>query len=424
MPRVRVYLKPFVDDLGSAYETGWTEITSDTMLSSLGSIRRQLDMSDYDIGVYTNSGISLQLRNGHGKYSDIGASSTVFKYRRAGSLVKVTWDQADGDYYAGSSLSNDFLDNEIQVFQGFLDDDATRMQLKSQMIDFKVFGFESAFDRALAPDWVATPPGDSLVSTLIEALLNSANDSLTTPLLTIDAGQINPANDVSWDDLEVFQNKTVKEVLNDLLLVSNSVLYLDDVTTPGETVPVVSARTAPVDVAYSFYGAGSTQAPENIIDIQDIRSGLNRTFNFVTWIDSNADTPVNISSIDASSVDRYGYRKKNITVDGLTTLATQQAIIDAIRVEFANPKEELTLTTPITSDLLAVLLLSRVDIDYPLVPVTTEDLPIYDVSEYGVAMYPINLSGIVISQDTPYKILGSEIDCIRNEATLALRRIA
>ncbi len=415
MARVRVYLNPF-NAAGNAY-TGFVEVSRDVIASSLGSIKFQLDVSEYDVGIFANSSVSISLRNNSGLYADVGNTTSVFFFKRADSLVKITWDAANVDWQAGFARANQQLNHEITLFQGILNDDSTVMQLADQTIDFQLLGYESIFDRVLIDStWAGSLPGDYKASTLLKRILAISAASTNVAILTVDATQIVPSNDVTWDSIAVFTNKTAKEAINLILTGSNSVLYMNG------TTPIVSGRTAAGSVSKHFYGPASTLGPENIQDIQNVASGLNRTFNTVTWTDSNNPPTVNLSSIDAGSVTLYGTRKKNVTVDGITTTATQQSVIDGIRTEFATPKQELMLYAPLANDTASLFVLNRVDIDYPLVPIDP-NLALYGAAIYGTDNYPINVSTFVIDQSTPYKIIGLEIDPVGNKIGFNLRTI-
>ncbi len=237
------------------------------------------------------------------------------------------------------------------------------------------------------------------------------NDQLLQDLLTVDDLEINPANDVEWDDLTVFTNNTCKEALKKILLASNSVLYM------SETTPIVSGRIASADVLYEFFGPGSVAGPENICDIKDIRNGLNRTFNFVRWKDSD------LVSQDDTSIARQGTKIKDVSIDGITTSLTKSSVIDAIRVEFGTQKQEFKLVAPLTYDLLALPLLARVSIDFPIVMIEAGSLALYGVAEYGVANYPAEVSTFEILSTDHYKVIGVEINPGKHVSTLRLRRI-
>ena len=413
MGRQRIYLKPFLED-GSDYDD-WVEVTSDVL--QLGSISQTLDVSEYNVGVFTNSTFSLGLRNSHGKYSDVDLPTSIFKIKRADSLIKVTWDPAERDYVVPFASSEDFLGAETVVFEGVLNDDSTLMHLRGQNISFDAMGYEALFERALIDDtWSGSPPASNLASTILKRILAIAAASTTVSVLTIDNLQVVPGNDITWDDLSVFINKTVKEALDLLLTGTNSVLYMDG------TTPVVSARSAGAAVQFNFYGPASVEGRENIIDLNSVSSGLNRTFNVLTWITSENPPATNLSSVDSSSSLTYGTRKKNVTVDGLTTEATQQSVIDAIRTEFGTPKQELILITPMTIDALAISLLDRVTIDFPLIP-TDPDPALYGSAQYGIDQYSQEVSSFVIDSASPFKVISRLLDPKNNQISLNLRRI-
>lgn len=410
MARIRVYIKPFTSD-GTAYDD-WIEVTADVVGGSVGAIQRSLDVSDFDIGVYTNSAVALTLRNDQGRYSDIENTSSIFRFKRGDSLVKVTWDLADWDYFAGLSRSDEIQGGEVTVFEGLLNDDGAEMQLVDRDVSFNILGYESVFERSLAPDWTTSPPADNLALTLITEVLSVVNASLTTPIITVDALRIATANAVAWDDLTVFENRTCAEVLRDLLLASNSVLYMDG------AIPVVSGRDPSASVDHTFYGPGSSAGPESICSIDAIRNGLNRTFNFVRWTDEA------LLSKDDTSIARVGVRKKDVSIDGITSTPSKQGVLDAIRTEFSEPRQEFKLVTPINYEVLALQLLARISIDYPVIPVSTDSLALYEIAEYGVANYPLDISSFEILTTDHYKVLGIDIDLNGNNATLYLRRIA
>jgi len=387
------------------------------LTNGLGSLSRRLDISDFDIGVFTTSSIGIELINSGGDYSDVDAIGSIFFFKRADSKFRLTWDPADQDYVAGFARSDDVLHHEFTLFEGVLSDEATVMQMRSQTINFDVLGYEAILDRALIDvTWGGSLPSDYKASTLLKRALAMAAAASSVAVLTIDNGQINPSNDVTFDSIDSFTNQTVREAVNTILTASNSVLRMSG------TTPVVSGRTAGATSVKTFYGPASLLGPENILDLQDVSSGLNRTFNVVTWTDSANPPTVNLSSIDTDSQTKYGTRKKNVTLDGITTTGTQQSVIDAIRTEFANPKQELTLVTAMAPDSLVINLLDRVLIDFPLIPISP-DPSLYGTAIYGVSEYATEVSTFVIDTASPFKVIGIDLDARQNQVSLNLRRV-
>jgi hypothetical protein len=415
MARLRAYINPF-NDAGDAY-TGWVEITKHLLLSGLGSLSKRLDVSEYDIGVFTNSAIKIELINADGDYSDVDAGTSIFGFKRSDSKFKLTWDAADQDYVAGFARSDDVLGHEFTLFEGVLSDESTLMQVRSQKINFDVLGYEALLDRELIDaTWSGSLPASNLASNLLKRALAIAAAASSVPILTIDNARIVPSNDITWDNISVFTNMSIRDAVNMILTASNSVLYMDG------TTPVVSGRTPGVTAAKTFYGPGSQLGNENILDIKDVSSGLNRTLNVLTWTTSENPPTVNLISQDVSSKIKYGARKKNVTVDGITTTATQQAIIDAIRTEFANPKQELVLVTTMTPETVVLLLLDQILIDYPLVPLGS-DASMYGSAIYDLSEYADEVSTFVIDTGSPYKVIGIDFEPKVNQMQLNLRRI-
>src|SRR3990172_7774741 len=97
--RFRVYLKPFDDE--GIYAEDWMDVTDDVIFDGLGSIAVDLDNTEYDIGVYRNSNIKLTFKNANGKYSDVGDSQSLFRFKRSDTLCRLSWQHQEEAPYAG-----------------------------------------------------------------------------------------------------------------------------------------------------------------------------------------------------------------------------------------------------------------------------------------------------------------------------------
>lgn len=410
MSRVRIYLMPFQES--GEYQADWLDVSDDVDKNSLGSIRRTLENSDFDLGLLTNSSFSLTLRNDHGKFSEVGEVNSIFLYKRSDTRVKITWDFADEPFHSYNTSPFSPVGDETMVFEGLLSDESSTMGMRDQTINFDVLGYEAILDRIQTPDWVGTPPASNFVSELLNSLLSAVIASpLASPLFVNDLGFIDPFEDPEFDDLTVFENKTARESLAMLLNASNSIIFID------AGIFKVQGRVASEAIVANFNGQGSDRGPENIIDLKEIRSGLNRTFNFFTW------RATALFSSDVSSISRLGIRKKEIAIDGITTGATQQLILDSYRTEFANQKQELILETPITQALLALKPLDQVSLDVPHVSTQIEQLATYEISRYGTAVYPTVISAFQVLPTDTFKVLGLEFNLKTDSLILKLRRI-
>lgn len=406
MGRIRVYVKPFEED--GTYQDDWIEITDDVEAGGVSSMKQSLDNGEYDIGIFTNSGVGLSLINSTGRFSDVGEPGSIFKYRRSNSLVKITWTDNEADLICGFfRCGHVVMTEETIAFEGLLDDTALKQDADNQNLKFKVQGKESIFEEEIVP--IADVAIGQTFSELIYTLLNQTQ---ITTLLTIDQANIVCGVDEEVDVVSHLENKTVREALEEILLSANSVLYLLD------DVVYVGAREESAALMHSFYGPGAVAGNENIISITDFRIGLNRLFNFVTWTDTT------LVSEDLSSITAYGYRKKDLKTDLITDNTKRGVILDSICDEFKNPKRELILRTPIDHDTIALKVLDKVQIDYPNVGVNPgTDIPLWDSAIYDEAVYPYEILPIAIEDSARFKILSRDIDPSNQEMVFYCREI-
>lgn len=401
----RIYIKPFLDD-GTRGE--YIEVTDDVDLSALQKISSDLDNTEFDIGVLRFSNFSLKINNLEGKYGDVDEPTSIFRYKRSGSLVKVTW-RFGNPPICGVARTDDgfFTGEETTLFEGILSDDGTVMNASDHMLNFTVLGKESIFKNVIVP-FGSISNGD-LLSEVIYACLNQ---SAITELLTVSLANIVPGLDQEIDSIASLQNKTVQEGLNKLLLAGNSVLYIDD------GVIKVRNRDADAESSFSFYGAGSFSGPENIIDLSDIQNGTRRIFNFVTWKNTS------LSSSSPSSILKNGYKKRELDFEFFTDNTKRQNILDEITGEFADPKQEFKLRCRLYYDTFVIQMLDRVLLDYPPVPTRSDEpVAIYGVSQYNDAVYPGVLYTFQIAAETAYKVIGKSVDTKDATITFRLRKI-
>lgn len=310
MSRVRVWLKTF-DSSGVLWDD-FIEITDHVDMSSIGTLTQSLDNTEFDIGVVRNSNVTLKLFNGHGLFSTPDIAESLFRYQRNDSIVKITWNISDDDVQACFFNSCGTLIGEDKtIFEGILNDDATSDAAASQVVSFVVLGYESILSRLTVP-FSSISNGDTLQSVIYACL----NQSLLTQFITVSLSNINLDSNVTIDDKTTLENKTVYEALRILLLLSNSVLYIN-----LSNAVIVTPRTEGATVAYTFYGPGADAGTENIVDLTDKRSGVQRVFNYVTWKDTS------LAQSDTSSISLNGTRVKSIESSVITDTTKRNTIL-------------------------------------------------------------------------------------------------
>ena len=106
------------------------DVTKDIDLSDfiksggIGTIKRDVDNGDYDIGVFTYGSITLKALNIDGQFNDENDWRSIFKYSRDKAKVVVN-----------------FLDNQGNApisFKGIINEDGTRQDFLKDEVKFKV----------------------------------------------------------------------------------------------------------------------------------------------------------------------------------------------------------------------------------------------------------------------------------------------
>lgn len=411
MSRVRVFLKQFESE--GFYVSDFTEITDDVI--DIGSIEQSLDNSTYDIGIFKNSGLSLRLRNDHGRFGPPESSKSIFNIKRQDSIIRVTWNARPSPAYAGFFTCHPLpIGSDVTVFEGFLFDTSGNSSIEDQFINFRVNSYETIIDRLETP-FSSISNGD-LFS---EAILTLLNQSELTDFLTVSGSNITCAVDETIDDKSSLEETTVKEALvsQNLLLAASSVLYVKDSTV------YVTTRDASATNKFTFYGQAAINGIENIIEIKDFRDGSNKIFNFIQWTDTTQ-----VQS-DPSSITSFGIRKRNLATNLISTGSTSkiQNILGEIRDDFRNPKREFRLTAPITYETLELNLTDRVTVDYPTIyrPADENPIPRWGQADtvWGDFVWPLGQYSLTISPNDPFKIMGKKIDLKKDTIEFYLREI-
>ncbi len=408
MGRFRVYLKTF--ESAGVYQSEYTEISDDVL--KLSNIKQNLDSSEYNVGVFRFASVKITLRNDVGKYLDSSSIRSIFPVKRQDSKIKVTFDENPKDLCVGFFYAGECgpLNDEVTIFEGLLTEITESSNIDEQEVSFDVLGFESIFDRVTVP-YSSVGATDS-ISTVIETLLNQTE---ITDLLTVSGSNINPGLDQALDAKNDLENKTVKEALDseELLLLSSSVLRIEN------GAVLVTSREPTSETLFNFYGQASSLGAENILDVKGFRYGINRVFNFWSWDDTS------LTATEPTSISTYGVRKKELSSDLITDTTKRQNILDQNRDDFGTPKIELTLTTKLDNETLALKLLDKVDIDYPTVFVAEsgETLPVWGQVKWGGFKWPLGKWSLTLNQLTKFKIVARQINVRDETISFELREV-
>lgn len=410
MSRIKLYIKPFQSD--GSYADEFIDVTEDANIGSIGSVQESIDQDDYEVGIFKFNQFRITLNNSQGKYSDVGESKTIFSFKRDNSIVKVTWQVQTDITQCGDAICGEAVTNlEKEVFIGLLNDDSLSLNVTDRMISFQVLGIESIFSLLSASFDESTLvfPG-VLISTAIYDLLNQSG---ITQYVTVASENIVPGVDQTIDSDTDLIRKTAKEILDQLLFASNSVLYIKD------GVLYVSNREPTAALQKTFYGQASNIGTEDILALNKIKTGINKTFNY--WVISDY---ANLKK-DDSSISTNGIQKAEAGTTVFTNSTKIDNVLNNLLAEFKDPKQELEITVPFSYENLDLFILDRIAIDYPtvFVPANDDPSPLYGVAIYGTSLYPIGQWALTISSESNYKILARKVDTKKQIISFKCKKI-
>ncbi len=347
-------------------------------INSLGTIKREIDNGDYDIGVFTFGDITLNAINFDRKFNGSHDAQSIFKFSRDRCKIEILFYEEDG--------------TSSTRFKGLLNDDATREDIEKSTVRFKVLSLDSIFRQVKVPAG-SIVDGD-LFSTAIKKVLNVPE---ITSTLTYSASNVNVDLDIAIDVGEVFSNINAKSALDDLLLASNSILYVDN-----SDVIHVKAREESANV-FELFGGGDLYGRENILKIKNKNNGMQRSFNSIKV---NSDT----IATNEAWVTEYGFRQKSISFSFITDLDKEELIANQILSEFHVPKDEFEIDV-LTKDIQTIDLLDIVKIDYSYRAAADhrDDLiSMYGQAEYGISHYALTAGMTRILPKEKWKVTAIE----------------
>jgi hypothetical protein len=368
------------------------EISAEILDSGLKKMKKSIDSTDFEIGVYTYGDVSLKVINKDGLYNPPTDYRSIFPYSRNLAKIRIAYTDSDGEYTR---------------FRGLVNEEATKQDFIKEEVEFRVLSLDSVLRTTKISGGLI--PNGTLASAAIKLILNQTQ---ITRVLDYDPVNINVDQDFMIDDGSYFDNKEARKALNEILFMANSVLILNT----GETVFVNSRSEEDGDIA-NLYGPFDEKNRQNVIDVKNYNLGLHRAFTSVKIGDSE--------STDQAYVLDYGYRQLSKSASFITSPTTQLQIGNRILQEFKDPQIELEVTVP-TYIAKNLDLLDKVSINYPLRIKKSEGkfLPVVGqaVIDDDMTPLPATYGGAYIKPEMGFKIIEISEDAKNFETTLKLRQ--
>lgn len=387
--RYRVYFTPLENADSNLYGDE-IDVSDRVELNGIGNISRTIDSSDYDIGVFTFSDLELTGFNYNGYFNDIDDTRSIFMSGRDRCKVRVVFEDIELTRNASGTVLSETVTDTV-TFHGIINEEATRLDIVTERIRLKVLSRDSVLRTTKVSAGAVT--GTMTFKQAIETILNVPR---ITSVLNFSAGNINPDLNLMIDLGSYFDNRSVKESLDKLLIASNSVLLVNDA---GDLIVQSRLEDSTRDVL-NLYGKNDTYKRENIIDITAYNSGKQRMFTSIVVNDFERS--------NTSFVQAFGLRQKTISLPFITNQAKAEEIADRLVDEFKTPKVELNVKVA-TRLSRSVQLLDRVSVNYPLrlKPPAGKFLPVVGITQIGDSMMPLpeTYGSIAISSRTKFKVI-------------------
>lgn len=375
------------------------EVSNFINASGIKKIVRGIDSGDYTVGVYTYGDINIEGINKDGIFNDENDSRSIFPAGRDRCKVKIDFVQYDDNGDQTTTIT----------YNGIINEEATRVEPLSDTVDFKVLSLDSVIRNTKVPAGRV-----SSGSTVKVAIQNILNQPKIESVLTIDEANINPDLNIQIDDGNVFDNLNTRDALNELLLLSNSVLLTDI----DGNVTVSSRREGTDKSVLELFGPNDIFGRENIISMQKYNTGRHRLFTSVI---------VNGQERDNSGLGiDFGVRQKQFEFDSITSDVKAGEIASRLLNEFKAPKLEVEVEVP-TYLVKEYELLDRVSLNYPLrlVPPKDKLLPVIGITKIGSTEEPLpfEYGSLRIDPRVAFKIISISEDVNRFVTILKLRQV-
>lgn len=382
------------------------DVSDRVIINGIGAVTQSVDAGDYDVGVFTFNELNLKGQNFNGYFNDENDTRSIFRAGRDRAKVRVVFQKL---VLTKDSRGTVYLEEteETVTFRGIINDEATRLEVVDETVTFKVLSRDSVLRTTKISGGVV---GNTMLTT--DAIFAMLNVPRITAVLTVLEANINPPLNIRVDIGAKFDNKTVKDGLDQLLNAVNAVLTID-----ADGTVFVTNREESMNDVLALYGKNDEEGRENIIDISNYNNGRQRMFNAVRVNDQEIANNVFVAA--------FGFRKKALTLDWITDGDKALEIAARLLDEFKFPKIELNVKVP-TEVSKNTRLLDPVSINYPLrvEPIEGKFLPVIGAAKIGDPLTPLPYSfgAVTIFPRVSFKVIEISDNPSDFTTTLKLRQ--
>jgi hypothetical protein len=368
------------------------DITKYVEANSISLLNREIDRDNNDIGLFSYGSISFRVDNSKGLFNQpypYGDGQTFFLRERSRSIFKLKFFDKNNSV--------------LTTFQGISNEQKIKQNLFNDKITFSVRSYDSVFDDNYITGGIIT---DNINAS--DAIKNICKLPAVQKVLTYSASNINVERDILINSSNFFQPLSLKEALNNLLLATNSVLYVNNAG-----AIIVCSRDV---VNATVYTLGN----KDVINIENYNDGTQRLFNQFSIGDG-------FIARDTASILEWGLRKKDLNdlENFITDPTNKQSLVNWLVAKYKYKKLEFEATFE-TNTVKNIDLLDRVVLNWTTYTKEPSGQAIYSLwggGQWGTFKWNAKYGGLPILGSRVYKVIAISIDTDRLQTTLKLKEV-
>lgn len=308
------------------YEADWLDITSYLRSDNAPTVSQKLDFESFGYGQFKTGSASFAVDNLQGAFNDEADFYSLFVNSMGRHYTKV-------QYKAGYKDENDVNIDEV-TFQGLINEKTITLDINSGTFTFTAMAYESIMSERTIPTSVMNT---NLTAKQVIAIIMA--DTTITSYINYVAGNINPGNDITFDNPIIFEGANVADALSNICQKTSSVWYID-----SNQNLIVRSREVNAITPFAFVGGAQSGRECNILmdGISSYDPGYTRIINQVEYTSGQIKY---ITSAVAANLERYGTNQLQLSGEDLTTPQTIQDISLDIINENSVPKPPIVVRT-------------------------------------------------------------------------------
>ena len=384
----------------TTWEDDWLDITKYLLDSGLPKIAQKLDNQGYQYGQFKTANASFKIDNSGGIFFPPSSQLSLFSGFFSRQYTKVR-------YRCGYYDNEDTQIDEV-VFQGLLNEKTIKTEFETGEATFQALGMDAVLRER---DTTSTISGSKTAKQTIDTILSG--NTYISAFINYDAGNINPAINIVFDDSSLFAKRSISAVLSEIAKKTYSVWYIDIQTNDL----IFKSRAANSNTPYSL------DQNKDILKVYDYQEGYDKIINKI-----NYKSGVNTYEFKATQTDLDIYGTNSISLgesedEPITTYATFETLCNTIIANEKLPKRRIKVDIIYYPNVFK--LYDKVTPIYITRKNTARNILIWNGSTQwnNGYIYKTQGAGMSLDENIIWKVLGIDNDTKNFVTTLELEEV-